>query len=168
MKTRALYLVMFIITSFHLQAQELKNDTLCFTQGETMSVDVTLNDLFQGPVMMIGQSPCFELSPQGILTYLPNADACPCGEYTVRYKIPNSPISATVFITIKCPKPNCTLVDLSEPVGGSAGAGNGKKIYYACEDTPITTLSTTTSMPVIYGPQVPEALLPAQTTPTRW
>lgn len=138
MKTRALYLVMFIITSFHLRAQELKNDTLCFTQGETMSVDVTLNDLFQGPVMMIGQSPCFELSPQGILTYLPNADTCPCGEYTVRYKIPNSPISATVFITIKCPKPNCTLVDLSEPVGGSAGAGNGKKIYYACEDTPIT------------------------------
>ncbi|MFN8318921.1 MAG: PKD domain-containing protein [Saprospiraceae bacterium] len=138
MKTRILYFTIFLLGALHLQAQELKNDTLCFTQGESMSVDVTLNDLFQGPVMMIGQSPCFELSQQGILTYFPNADSCPCGDYIIRYKIPNSPIAATVFITIKCPKPNCTLVDLSEPVGGSAGAGNGKKIYHACEDTPIT------------------------------
>ncbi len=143
MKTRTYIISLLFVFAYSLSAQELTNDTLCFTQGEAMSVDVTLNDLFQGPVMMQGQSPCFSLSPQGILTYSPNADECPCGDYQIRYKPFAVQFSATVYITIKCPKPNCSLVDLSEPVSPtSGGVGNGKKIYHACEDSPVTYFVT--------------------------
>ncbi|MBK8699010.1 MAG: PKD domain-containing protein [Saprospiraceae bacterium] len=126
-----------------LMSQELVNDTLCFNKGEAMSFDITANDIFHGPVMLLEQSPCFTLSPQGMLSYNTSASDCDCGEYILRYRVIGLQQFATIFITIKCPKPNCTLVDLGtgspSGTGPAGGAGNSNKpIYYVCEDTPVT------------------------------
>ena len=123
------------------------NDTLCIMPGDPIPYNVKDNDIdsssgFFNPVFLIGDSPCFKLDPEGHLSWVSNADpnAC-CGEHELiyRYEIcqPPSQCEATIFITVKCDKPDCFFVNLedyipsSDPVGGPGGEAG---CVHACEN----------------------------------
>lgn len=108
------------------------DDSLCVQQGENFIYNVTGNDIFppviQPIVFLTEPSSCFGLEPNGQLYFLPDASAC-CGEHVLHYRIENcqSPgkCTATIKVMVKCPKPDCFLVDLSDFLSDSLGSGGG-------------------------------------------
>ncbi|MBK9735141.1 MAG: PKD domain-containing protein [Saprospiraceae bacterium] len=64
-----------------------------------------------------------------------------CGDHVLKYRIngfTGNNNMAFIHIQVKCPKPNCTSIDLSDhdPVGPIGQPQ--KKIYYACENSQVT------------------------------
>jgi PKD repeat protein len=150
---RNIYLsVQIFLSAFIIQVQSqdfiLKNDTICINEGDPLNFNVLLNDIipqgFSALVMPAGQwSPCFGINELGILTLSTQTTSC-CGEYNLTYKVRATTATgqmlmatAMINIAIKCPKPNCSNIELIE--SGTAGApGQGKKIFYACQKAPVT------------------------------
>lgn len=155
MKTITILSLLFLINTTYSFAQvEARPDTFCIMSNETIVGNVKDNDFSNPPnnpylVYFLSNpnnppNPCFEINHQtGVITLNSDmAEEC-CGEHRLKYayETPQGQmIMATVDITIKCPKPNCMVIDLDPDDAGSTsgGAGNGKTIFYACEDTPIT------------------------------
>lgn len=114
------------------QNVEAVDDTLCIPRGGSINLNVTANDIFpptiQPIVFLTEPSSCFGLEPNGQLYFLPDAGDC-CGEHTLFYRIENcqqpGKCFATVHIEVKCPKPDCFLVDLADFTGDSLGNGSG-------------------------------------------
>ncbi len=121
---------------------DISNDTVCIIPGEPFTYNVTLNDLLcQFPpqcfVMLTEPSSCFELSPTGDLHFTGSIPDC-CGHYVLRYKYPMFPqIFGFIDITVKCPKPDCGLVEL-EPQTGGTGGPLPKVTLNACENSTAT------------------------------
>ncbi|MBK9256890.1 MAG: PKD domain-containing protein [Saprospiraceae bacterium] len=145
--------ILFSALIIQLKAQDLvlHNDTICINEGEPLNYNVLLNDVipqgFNAFAMQLGQwDPCFRLNDLGILTLFPQPTSC-CGEYDLPYKVTafNSTgemfmAEALINIIIKCPKPNCSYIELVESdTGGSPNpGGQGKTIFYACQNNPVT------------------------------
>ncbi|MBK8830717.1 MAG: PKD domain-containing protein [Saprospiraceae bacterium] len=121
---------------------DITNDTVCIIPGEPFTYNVTLNDLLcQFPpqcfVMLTEPSSCFELSPTGDLHFTGSIPDC-CGHYVLRYKYPMFPqLFGFIDITVKCPKPDCGLVEL-EPQTGGTGGPLPKVTFNACENSTAT------------------------------
>ena len=149
---KSLYLLstfFFFLISTEMRSQDLilTNDTICVNEGDPLNFNVLLNDMipmgYSTNVLPSGNwDACFRINELGILTFSPQGKDC-CGVYDLIYRvIATNPTSqqmstAHIFITVKCPKPNCTIVDLEETNTSPIG-GQGKKIFYACENTPVT------------------------------
>lgn len=121
------------------------DDSLCVMAGDSIMYNVTSNDsIAQGlfsPVFLLSPSDCFELSPDGHLSFRPGAGNC-CGEHILRYRYeicqPPSKCSAEIKIIVKCPKPDCFFVNLDDYGGNSADPSgqDPKDCIYACENNP--------------------------------
>ena len=119
------------------------NDTICVQLGENIEFNVLDNDVLppgqQFFIELIGDSPCFFVSEDGFL-HLNDPDEDCCGEHMVKYRIlgceGQEGCVANVLVTIKCPKPDCFLVDLGDfivpddPNGGEPMEGS---CVFACE-----------------------------------
>lgn len=129
--------------------QELvaRPDSLCIQAGEQFTFNVLTNDIFPPTaspnVIQVTQDPCFRIDNKGKVTKINSTEPC-CGTHLITYRVTlgNLSSTATLTVVVKCPKPNCTLVDLEADKAGPAGttppSNGGKKIYYACQDNPIT------------------------------
>lgn len=125
-----------------------KNDSICVMLGSPINYNVKSNDLppfFGAEVSLIGGSQCFGLGPEGNLFFSPNASSDCCGEHTLAYRYLNCPQGALciakIKITVKCPKPDCFLVNLEDylPGTGSPTGGNGDaNCAFACENSSAT------------------------------
>ena len=119
------------------------DDSICVMLGSPITYNVKSNDqppLPGGPVRLIGGSECFGLGPDGNLFFLPDPVADCCGEHQLAYQYLNCPPGALcvakIKITVKCPKPECFLVNLedylpdaSNPIGGNPDVS----CAFACE-----------------------------------
>ncbi len=147
------FLLLLFFTDLKSQDFVLSNDTICINEGEPLDYNVLLNDAiptgYSVIVTTVGNwNACFRMNDVGILTFSTQGKDC-CGVYELTYKV--KVISTTtqqmqmstahIFITVKCPKPNCTIVDLEQENTTPAG-GQAKKIFYACENTQITYFVT--------------------------
>jgi PKD repeat protein len=124
----------FLLSSNLLTAQpQAVGDNFCFTAGQTFgSTDnVLLNDLYppqgQVSVMAMGQIPCLHLLDNGSFEWDTDDFSDCCGTYTMFYAlVVNGQIvgEAMIEIEIKCPKPNCNLIDLNSFIAPSDPIGN--------------------------------------------
>lgn len=123
------------------------NDTLCIELGENVAYKVTDNDLLPPgaflPVFMTTPSNCFNILEDGRVVFLSDDPGC-CGEHLLEYRIEGCQAgpecAGQVFITVKCPKPECFLVNLEDyisqaddPTGGGNPMNPG--CAYACENS---------------------------------
>ncbi len=119
------------------------NDTLCFLLGENFNYNVKDNDVPHNasvPVFLTTPDPCISMAQDGRLFFSPDADASCCGLHVLKYRyegcqgLPSC--EGVIFFTIKCPKPDCFLVNLddfqSSPAGGQAACA------FACENSTST------------------------------
>lgn len=122
------------------------DDTLCVTLGDNFNYNVKDNDLPPSssvPVILVQpDSSCVGLSPDGHLFFLADADASCCGLKVLRYRYEGCQpgqldCEATIFFTIKCPKPDCFLVNLEDFEPGPNGAA-GSTCASACENSTAT------------------------------
>lgn len=121
------------------------DDSICIQQGENFFYNVLSNDSvspgIQPIVFLTKPSDCFGLEPNGELYHLPDAGDC-CGEHLLEYRIENcqppGKCFATIKIIVKCPKPECFLVDLSDlgtdSLGGT-GNPHAQHCISACENS---------------------------------
>ena len=120
------------LLSFSVHAQQLRDDSLCINLGENPTVSVLDNDQLEPGqdifLNLLGDnSKCFRFSKDperlGVLELInPNDPAC-CGDHVLRYQVEGVEDFATIFVTVKCPKPDCYSVDLesflqTDPSGG--------------------------------------------------
>lgn len=153
MKTLKFYIVgVLFINHFSLWSQLTVPDTICiFADNPFYSIPVTAND----PICQNsppGQSQCFVLSEssecvrinvQGFIQFNTDPKEC-CGNYTLYYIARKGTIMSEptpVYIEVKCPKPDCKLVELVPPgPDGSAGGGQQgpQKCLHACENSTAT------------------------------
>ena len=126
------------------------NDTLCVELGENIAYKVTDNDLLPPgaflPVFMASPSNCFNILEDGRLVSLSDDPGC-CGEHVLEYRIEGCQSGpeciGLVFLTVKCPKPECFVVNLEDYAGSAddpTGGGNpmGPGCAYACENSDAT------------------------------
>jgi PKD repeat protein len=123
------------------------NDSLCVQLGEDIDFNVLDNDILPPGadffVTLEGDSPCFFLFEDGTLHFADTDEPC-CGDHIVKYRIlgcqGQAECSGTVFITVKCPKPDCFLVDLEEYIGQTDPVGQevGGPCVYTCENSEST------------------------------
>ena len=120
------------------------NDTLCETIGQPFHYNVKDNDDPHNvsiPVFLTVQDPCIGMTQQGELYFLPSASTDCCGLHVLKYRYegcqPGQPgCEGVIFFTIKCPKPDCFLVNLddlqADPAGGPPPCA------FACEHSTST------------------------------
>lgn len=122
------------------------NDTLCVMLGNSFHFNVKDNDVpahSQVSVFLSSStgSPCIGLTQQGELYFLPNADATCCGLQVLKYRyegcqgLPDC--QGVIFFTIKCPKPDCALVNLEDFMAGNP-TGGAPSCASACENSTAT------------------------------
>ncbi|MEM7102579.1 MAG: Ig-like domain-containing protein [Bacteroidota bacterium] len=139
--------IMFIFSFSFAQGDiEILPDSFCVQLGEMADLDVTANDIyppgFTPFILVQGESECFTILQDGRLAISDDADCC--GTHTLFYFVENSGLGVTtqVDLTIKCPKPECGIVDLSpytmpsDPIVDPGGNPMGDPdCVYACENS---------------------------------
>lgn len=122
------------------------DDTYCINKGDRLYEIVVENDFLPQDYFAFPDQKnwddCFTLSPKGELQFKNPEEPC-CGTYELTYKVRifggELELSATINITIKCPKPNCSVIDLNgEDEGFPPNVSPQRKVFYACEDNPVT------------------------------
>lgn len=131
---------------------KLVPDDTCFVFGQAGVFNVTDNDMLPPTggyqIVPVGNyPPCFQLDMQGTgrLQYKPSPE-CPCRTepYVFEYGVQEGGAGSipfdttTVTITIKCPKPDCALVELEIPETGGAHNPVDPKCIDACENAKVT------------------------------
>lgn len=108
------------------------DDTVCIQLGVPFTFNVKDNDSIPAGVNVIVvplfQSNCVRLTETGELLLISDSEDC-CGVYTFgyRYENCNDPTGACfgkIELTIKCPKPDCSVIDLSEFLDNRNTGGN--------------------------------------------
>ena len=136
--------------------QEIVNDTICITTDEAIMYNVSANDdeVFQSvnyrAVLVNPDNNCFALETTGELFFIANNPEECCGVHELEYTyIPNEPSlppyqgpPGIIHITVKCPKPECGIVDLDDLPEDPAGASGGKPTISACEGSVVTYFVT--------------------------
>lgn len=122
-------------------------DSVCIMAGDPINFNVRDNDNVSPGlpafVKLLTPSECFDLRPDGQLFLKPDAGNC-CGEHLLEYRYefcqPPNVCSAAIKIVVKCPKPECFIVNLEDyiPHGGSAGGPGNIECAYACENASAT------------------------------
>ena len=123
------------------------DDTLCVNLGESFPYNVKANDVpphLSAPVFLVpGNSTCIGLTTEGDLFFLPDADVSCCGLQVLKYRYGGcqpgvSDCEGVIFITIKCPKPDCFLVNLDDFGMNPNGSAGGANCAFACENSTAT------------------------------
>ncbi|PHI20979.1 hypothetical protein CEQ90_04645 [Lewinellaceae bacterium SD302] len=132
-KLSLLLLLSIFITFIRAQDGEIfaVRDSVCVDAGEGINYNVTDNDdlSFMGDIFVFLslESECIGMDFQGNLFFLPGAENC-CGEHILRYRYENcgepNVCEAEIVVVVKCPKPNCAVVDLSDYLGMDDPSGN--------------------------------------------
>ncbi|HZV70776.1 MAG TPA: PKD domain-containing protein [Saprospiraceae bacterium] len=119
------------------------NDTICVMPPAMFMINVKANDVppcmaTDCDVRLLELTTCFELAPNGKLTY--TGDASCCGTYDLHYVYSHFPQvpPTTIHVVVKCPKPDCGFVELEPTPGGTAGGGPAKVTFDACENSTAT------------------------------
>jgi PKD repeat protein len=110
------------------------DDEYCFQEGEFPSNldNVLFNDfILQGlpaGIQVLTADPCFYIDGEGYVRLITDATDC-CGEHILEYMVctPDGIFCseiATVTITVKCGKPDCTLVNLADYITDDSAGGN--------------------------------------------
>ncbi|MBK9105501.1 MAG: PKD domain-containing protein [Saprospiraceae bacterium] len=141
---KTLLLALLSITWFQISYSQtdITNDTVCIMPGTPFTYNVTTNDLIcQNPpqcnVQLTEPSECFQLTQHGDLLFTGSIPDC-CGDFVLRYRYPQFPgLFAFIYITVKCPKPDCGLVEL-EPTSSNTGGPVPKVTFNACENSTAT------------------------------
>lgn len=146
MKRKITLALVLCLACIATQAQEIRavRDSICINEGERIMYNVMQNDFIEAgvqfPVIQQGESDCFGIDFQGNIFTREGADNC-CGEHRLRYfyegcQEPNT-CSAEVIIVVKCPKPDCSVVDLSDYLqGGDPSDGQGRNSCVStCENS---------------------------------
>jgi len=117
------------------------NDVYSINEGDPIPGSVLGNDVMNGfsfTLTQLNDDPCFYLTPDGTIVSIAGAASC-CGNHLLRYLLCDLQGQvcdvASVCIEVACPKPDCTLIDLSE-YGGSDALGNGvSSCIHVCENS---------------------------------
>jgi PKD repeat protein len=108
--------------------------------GDPIEYNVKQNDdppFAQAFVLQIGESECFRIELDGSIRWLNPQDNSCCGDHVLYYTYEQTDmVIDSVLITVKCPKPDCALVDLTE-LAGDPAIGL-KTTIYACEESTST------------------------------
>jgi PKD repeat protein len=135
------FLLCAMSTTIQAQLTDTTPDTVCVMPGMPVMYNVTANDLLcqqpPCPVHLVQSSDqCFQLSLNGNLHFVGQVPDC-CGEHVLYYEYLMFPgILTPIYVTVKCPKPDCGFVELEVPSGSS---GQGQKITFnACENSTAT------------------------------
>lgn len=133
------------LLSFSVQAQELRDDTLCINLGENPTVSVLDNDKLGfddiNLSLLDNDKKCFVFSrdPEkpGVLELSDPNDASCCGEHILRYRVEGIDEIATIRVTVKCPKPDCFSVNLEDYLQDPAGGHQDSlsNCVNACEES---------------------------------
>jgi PKD repeat protein len=185
----SLIILLGLSASFGLRAQfgDIPTDTICepFVAGQFITNLFADDGIFVGEGLFVqyeGQSECFRIDRRGNLFFSDlDADRC-CGEYDFFVNLfEGDPATGQsiliaqqrVLLTIKCPKPDCGLVDLdalhrSEP-GTNPDIPNAPHCLAACENSTATYLfaespGLTYDWQVTNGAVDPTPALPNQVT----
>lgn len=130
--TTLLILAILGTTKMSGQNMPIVPDTFCIFADNVMDFNVTTNDPFcmsmPGSCFVIQVQPfneCVYIDMFGHIKFYGNPLDC-CGNYRLRYRLENAPAGgvANVDIMVKCPKPDCSFVELDVTDGGTAGGGN--------------------------------------------
>ncbi len=137
-----IFKILFCFLFVNLSAQELLPDDFCITMGDSTIYNVLDNDPFcnMNPnciVEVVGNpNSCITIRPDGQVI-ISNNNIC-CGEdVIITYTVKDLGFNTEAHIEIKCPKPDCSLVDLSDlgsddPTGGNGGQAS---CVNACENS---------------------------------
>lgn len=141
-----LFFVLISLLPEFINAQEVfaVDDSICVELGEPLDFNVKDNDEgfpgFDGVVFLTSQTSCFELTQDGRLFYAMDNSAC-CGDHTLKYRYEpceGDGCSANIFITIKCPKPECFVVNLEDYINASPNGDEPHDCVLACENSAAT------------------------------
>ncbi len=119
------------------------NDIICIDEGENLLYNVLCNDgtTFEVIVEQISENECFTITQTGRIIQNPNATDC-CGEHILSYRICkfDDCREARVTITVKCNKPDCSLINLEDFADPIDPAGDGQQAPCAsiCQNSPTT------------------------------
>lgn len=118
------------------------NDDYCFEEGEIIDENVLINDILDPIiptiVQMLGDNPCFFIDQSGQILQNPDSEEDCCGEHILFYQICTLDgifcSEAEVHITVKCGKPDCTLINFEDYVNlDDGGVGNDVGCASVCE-----------------------------------
>ncbi len=126
------------------------DDVLCVNEGELSEYNVLCNDgLVDFPFFIEAQGDeCFSISEDGQVLQNPLQEGDCCGEHIIPYLIfiqagdgTIEPLQATLTITVKCGKPDCSIIDLDTVLGDLDGTGNLTVVrcFDVCENS-VSTL----------------------------
>lgn len=122
----------------HAQNFRAVDDTVCIQLGVPFTFNVKDNDSIPAGVnalvVPLFQSNCVRLLENGELRLISDSPDC-CGTYTFGYRYENCDdpaCFAKIELTIKCPKPDCSVIDLSDYLNRSS-SGN-PDLQPACVD----------------------------------
>lgn len=125
-------------------------DEICVEEGDPINYNVLSNDLisqgFYVQVQIILETPCFFIDGEGNIQEGFFAEDC-CGEHVLEYMVCTSDgimcsEPTTVTITVKCDKPDCSLINLEDfdtaddPTGGGNPGDGG--CASVCENSVVT------------------------------
>jgi PKD repeat protein len=123
------------------------NDAICIQDGEMISLNVLANDVLPlglfPSIQVLSDDPCFFIDEGGnILQAVPGGDCC--GEHVISYYLCAEDglfcDPADVCITVKCEKPDCTLINLDELLvdDGAGDDPTGGRCISVCENSETT------------------------------
>lgn len=146
MKCKSIFFSVFVavclISSEMALGQNLRavDDTVCIQIGVPFTFNVKDNDSIPPginvAVIPMFQSPCVRLLENGELQLISNSPDC-CGTYTFGYRYvpcdnPAGGCSAKIELTIKCPKPDCSVIDLSSYLSDRNNTGGNPDLPPNC------------------------------------
>ncbi|HLO56831.1 MAG TPA: PKD domain-containing protein [Saprospiraceae bacterium] len=140
-----LYTIILFLTGFTtIQAQLTTPDSFCIFIDNIESFNVLTNDApcnntAQCIVFPVLQDNCFRISSDGDLSFIGDPKTC-CGIHNLSYfiRIGNETSDVTeVTVEVKCPKPDCSFVELPTQQG-SAGTSPQGGCLSSCENSTAT------------------------------
>lgn len=124
------------------------DDILCINEGENLSYNVLCNDnVSDFPFVIEAQgNDCFSISENGDVIQNNLQDIDCCGEHFIPYTIffqdgTQQVLQANLRITVKCGKPDCSIIDLETVIGSPVGDGGLSVVdcFDVCENS-VSTL----------------------------
>jgi PKD repeat protein len=151
MKNISIKISIFLILIFGSQSVQsqlnffVTSDSFCVNLGETFNLNVGTNDIIPlglKTFKLRGDTSCFNLSVDGKLKFVGGPECC--GDHRLSYEVTigDDKLFASLFVQLKCPKPDCSIVELKPQISsnGTTPGGNtdSAKIYYTCQNSPTT------------------------------
>jgi len=144
MKTTFNTIVLFLIGFITIYAQPTTPDNFCIFTNNIETYNVLSNDVICNPPMQcvvfpVLEDDCFRIGSDGNLTFISDPKTC-CGIHQLSYFVRkgNETFDITeVTVEVKCPKPDCSFVELSTQQGPAGTTPQGGCLS-ACENSTAT------------------------------